>query len=66
MVGAEPVHGFNALSGASSIQLCRWSDRVLRTVLALADRRELLDAKRLVDARFVLRPMLSLADALDA
>jgi len=55
----------NGPSGEFLIALCRHSDHILETVLALAGRGELITAKKLVDAKGALREMLSLIDRLE-
>jgi hypothetical protein len=57
--------GRNGPSGEFLILLCRHSDQVLETVLLLAGRRELVTAKKLVDAKGKLREMLMLLDELE-
>ena len=52
--------GNNGPSGRFLIALCRHSDRVLETVLILAGRLELVQAKKLVDAKEKLREMLAI------
>ncbi len=54
--------GRNAPSAEFLVVLCRHSDCVLETVLALSGRDDLLKAKRLSDAKTVLLEMLALLD----
>jgi hypothetical protein len=54
----------NAPSGVLLVRLIRHSDEVLKTVLEIADRRELLVAKHVADARAELREVLSKLDIL--
>lgn len=58
--------GKNGPSGEFLVLLCRHSDHVLETVLALCGRSDLLAAKKLVDAKSKLREMLSLIDEMEA
>jgi len=55
----------NGPNGESLVALCRHSDQVLATVLALAGRERILRIKALVDARSKLREILLLLDQLD-
>ncbi|MBI2254736.1 MAG: hypothetical protein HYU58_08970 [Proteobacteria bacterium] len=55
----------NGPSGESLVALCRHSDRVLETVLAMADRSELLKAKRLVDTKGKLLEMMRLLEEME-
>lgn len=55
----------NGPSGQFLILLCRHSDQVLETIPVLADRRELISAKKLADAKGKLREMLKLLDELE-
>lgn len=57
--------GRNGPSAGFLITLCRHSDDVLEAVLNLAGRRDLLAAKKLVDAKNKLREMLSLLDEIE-
>jgi len=57
--------GKNAPSGELLVLLCRHSDHVLETFLILAGRRELVSAKKLVDAKEKLREMLEILSELD-
>jgi hypothetical protein len=54
----------NGPNGESLVVLCRHSDQVLATVLAMAGRDRLLKIKALSDARSKLREILSLLDDL--
>ena len=56
--------GRNGPSAEFLVVLCRHSDAVLETVLALSGRDELLRAKRRTDAKAVLLEMLALIDEL--
>jgi hypothetical protein len=58
--------GKNAPNGESLIALCRTCDHVLEAVLVLSQRTEILNAKRLVDAKEKLREMMSLIDDIAA
>jgi hypothetical protein len=55
----------NGPNGVSLVALCRHSDRVLATVLALAGRERLLRIKAINDARSQLREILSLLEQID-
>lgn len=56
--------GRSGPSGHHLVALARHSDEVLYTLLQLADRRELLTAKRLTEARDKLWQLLKAVDAL--
>jgi len=58
--------GKNGPNGSNLAKLARNSDEVLEVFLLMADRREILTALALVDARDILRRMLELADTLNA
>lgn len=55
----------NGPNGEFLITLCKHSDQVLETVLALAGRVDLVNAKKLTDARGKLKEMLELMDRLE-
>jgi hypothetical protein len=55
----------NGPNGESLVVLCRHSDQVLATVLALAGRERILRIKAISDARSKLREILALLDHLD-
>ena len=54
----------NGPGGAHLVSLMRHSEEVLETILILADRRNLLAAKKLADARQKLEQMLKLIEEL--
>ncbi|QYC11495.1 hypothetical protein [Brevundimonas nasdae] len=54
----------NAPSGENLVVLMRHSDEVLETVLALADRQDLVAARKLAAAREKLEEMLAMIDEL--
>jgi len=58
--------GKNAPNGESLIALCRNCDHVLEAVLILSGRIEILNAKRLVDAKEKLREVMMLIDDMTA
>ena len=58
--------GKNGPNGRNLAKLARNSDEVLEVFLLMADRREILTALAVVDARDILRRMLELADTLNA
>ena len=58
--------GKNGPNGRNLAKLARNSDEVLEVFLLMADRREILAAKALVDARDLLLKMLALAEPLSA
>jgi hypothetical protein len=55
----------NGPNGEALVDLCRHSDQVLATVLALAGRERILRIKALADARSQLREILLILDRLD-
>jgi len=57
--------GRNAPNGEFLILLCRHSDEVLETVLLLAGRPELVQKKRLMDAKRKVRAILKLMDEIE-
>ncbi|MBE0703864.1 MAG: hypothetical protein IH582_11955 [Afipia sp.] len=58
--------GKNGPSGEFLVLLCRHSDQVLEAVLVLAGREDLVNAKKLVDAKGKLREILSLIDEIES
>lgn len=56
----------NGPDGAHIVTLMRHSDEVLETLLILAGRKELLTAKKLLDARNKLEQMFKLIDELQS
>ena len=56
--------GKNAPNGVSLVKLVRYSDEVLEAFLLMAGRKEILSAKKLVDARDKLVEMLEIIDQL--
>lgn len=57
--------GRNGPSGEFLILLCRHSDQVLEAVLLLAGRKDLVAAKKIVDAKGKLREILSMIDEIE-
>jgi hypothetical protein len=58
--------GKNGPNGRNLAKLARNSDEVLEVFLLMADRREIMTAKALVDARSILVEMLRLIEQLEA